>query len=228
MTNILNQLSAKSAFLFDMDGTLVNTEILHARAAHEIIQDEGIDVNLMESIHNYYGMADTEVLKLLIPGIDDHKVNEIINKKNKHLIEILHGLKEQELENFITPGTFEFLDYLNNLGKSCAVVSASEDIIVYETLKCFGLDKKVKLQMGRNQTRKTKPHPDPYLEAIKRLATHASETVIFEDSPTGILSASQVGCEVYRVTEFAHCNLPLKVDSTFVEIKNFHSLFKKK
>lgn len=226
MTNSLNQLSAKSSFLFDMDGTLVNTEILHARAAHEVIQEEGINVNLMESIHQFYGMADTEVLKILIPGIDEAKINEIIAKKNKHLIEVLHSLKKEELDQYITPGIFNFLDHLNGLNKSCAVVSASEDIIVYETLKCFGFDKKIKLQMGRNQTAKTKPHPDPYLEAIRRLNTHISETVIFEDSPTGILSASQVGCEIFRITEFAHCNTPLEINATFNEIKNFSHFFK--
>jgi beta-phosphoglucomutase len=89
------------------------------------------------------------------------------------------------------------------------VVSASEDIIVTETLKCFEISMHVDLQMGRNQTVLTKPHPEPYLEGMRRLKTTHTKTLIFEDSPTGIASAVASGASVIRITGFAHSEMVL-------------------
>jgi beta-phosphoglucomutase len=84
------------------------------------------------------------------------------------------------------------------------VVSASEDIIVSETLKCFEIYSYIDLQMGRHQTNLTKPHPEPYLEGMRRLKTGPLKTLIFEDSPTGLESAVASGASVIRITGFAH------------------------
>lgn len=225
MTEHFNQLSNYSTYLFDMDGTLVNTEFLHARAASDVMKKLGIEVDLESSINQFYGMADTEVLKLLMPDISPNEITSIIAEKNKHLIEILLNLKSHEKEEYITPGLFDFFDFLLAHNKTIAVVSASEDVIVKETLACFGIDKYASLQMGRNQTERTKPHPDPYLEACKRLNASTSETLIFEDSPTGMQAALATKSDVIRITHFAHCSAPLNLLGNYREIKNFRNFF---
>lgn len=221
MTEHFNQLSHYSTYLFDMDGTLVNTEYLHAKAASDVMKGLGVTVDLAASIDRFYGMADTEVLKMLIPELTAQEINNIIAQKNKHLIEILNDLEEDQKKAFITPGLFDFLNFLKKKNKIIAVVSASEDIIVEKTLACFGIDKFAQIQMGRNQTARTKPHPDPYLEACKRLNSKISETVIFEDSPTGMQAALATTSDVIRITHFAHCSEPLNLDGKYREIKNF-------
>jgi HAD superfamily hydrolase (TIGR01509 family) len=96
------------------------------------------------------------------------------------------------------------LKFLKKEKKKVAVVSASEDLIVAETLKCFEIHSYIDLQMGRHQTTLTKPHPEPYLEGMRRLNTDSSKTLIFEDSPTGLQSAIASGANVIRITGFAH------------------------
>jgi HAD superfamily hydrolase (TIGR01509 family) len=169
-------------------------------------------------------MTDTVVLKTLIPNLTDAEINDCIQRKNKHLIAIFNELKPSEKEQYLTPGLFSFLRFLKNENKKIAVVSASEDIIVHETLRCFDINPFVQIEMGRNQTALTKPNPDPYIEAMKRFNVHSNETIIFEDSPTGLLSAKRSMAQVIRITAFAHDqNEANKVNdlSDISEIKDF-------
>lgn len=221
MTNLKTLVSNKTAILFDMDGTLVNTEPLHARAAGIVLADLGIKIDLEAIIDQFYGMTDHVVLKTICPTLTDGQIDDAIQEKNRHLIALFKKLSHSEKLPFITPGLFDFLHYLKKEKKKCAVVSASEDVIVLETLACFGIDAFMDLQMGRNQTPLTKPHPDPYLEGMKRLGVISSETIIFEDSPTGLRSASLTSADVVRITAFIHGGSPQKIEGNFTEFQNF-------
>ena len=221
MTDLKNLVKHKSVILFDMDGTLVNTEPLHAKAAAIVLNDLGVKIDLMASIDQFYGMTDHVVLKKVCPNLTEVEIDECIEKKNVQLIKLFQNLPDEHKEALITPGLFPFLQYLKDANKKISVVSASEDIIVFETLKCFGIDKFIDLQMGRNQTVLTKPHPDPYLEAMKRLGITYNDTIIFEDSPTGIKSAQATNSEVVRVTAFAHMTSSQIIEGKYIELENF-------
>jgi beta-phosphoglucomutase len=225
MTDLKTLVKHKDAILFDMDGTLVNTEPLHAKAAVLVLAELGVQVDLMSTIDQFYGMTDYVVLKTVCPQLSDEEINKAIEQKNYHLIKIFHALADHEKEQFITPGLFPFLNYLKRENKKCAVVSASEDIVVFETLKCFGIESFMHLQMGRNQTNLTKPNPDPYLEAMKRLNTTYHHSLIFEDSPTGLKSGAAANVQVVRVTAFAHSTGSQSIDGKYLELKNFHDDF---
>lgn len=221
MTDLRTLVKHKDVILFDMDGTLVNTEPLHAKAAVIVLNDLGVKVDLMATIDQFYGMTDHVVLKSVCPHFTDAEIDKCIEQKNYELIKLFQSLPDHEKENYVTPGLFPFLQHLKDENKRCAVVSASEDIIVLETLKCFGIDKFVELQMGRNQTTLTKPHPDPYLEAMKRLGTTHNNTIIFEDSPTGIKSAYASQAAVVRVMAFAHTSSSQKIEGEYIELIDF-------
>ena len=221
MTDLKNLVKHKGVILFDMDGTLVNTEPLHAKAASIVLNNLGVKVDLMASIDEFYGMTDHVVLKKLCPNLTELEINNCIEQKNLQLIKLFQNLAHHEKAAYVTPGLFPFLQYLKDQNKKIAVVSASEDIIVFETLKCFGIDIFVELQMGRNQTVLTKPHPDPYLEAMKRLDITHHDAIIFEDSPTGIKSAYATNSEVVRVTAFAHTSSSQEIEGEYVELVNF-------
>jgi beta-phosphoglucomutase len=221
MTDLKTLVKPKNAILFDMDGTLVNTEPLHAKAAVIVLADLGIKIDLLSCIDQFYGMTDYIVLKTVCPHFTDEEINKTIEQKNFELIKLFKHLPEKEKDQYITPGLFFFLNYLKKENKKCAVVSASEDIIVSETLACFGIDQFMEIQMGRNQTVLTKPNPDPYLEAMKRLKTDFTKTLIFEDSPTGIKSATATQAEVVRITAFAHSSASQSFEGKFIELDNF-------
>lgn len=204
MSDLKDLLRPMEAVIFDMDGTIVNTEPLHARAAVIVLKDLGIDIDLESCLDQFYGMTDTAVLKMTCPNLSDSEIEKAIALKNIHLIKLFEKLTPAQKHQYITPGLFDFLTFLKKENKQMAVVSASEDIIVSETLKCFEIHTYIDLQMGRGQTNLTKPHPEPYLEGMRRLKTEANKTLIFEDSPTGLQSAVASGANVIRITGFAH------------------------
>lgn len=217
MTDLKALLKIHDAVIFDMDGTIVNTEPLHAKAAVIVLKSRGYDIDLEACLDQFYGMTDTAVLKMTCPELTDEEIEIAIAEKNKHLMDIFLALPEEEKHHYVTPGLFDFLTYLKQQGKAVAVVSASEDIIVEKTLECFSITAFVDLQMGRHQTKLTKPHPEPYIEGMKRLKTDPKKTLIFEDSPTGLKSAIASGANVIRITGFAHSDEVLHTH----EIKNF-------
>ena len=221
MADLKTLINSKNAIIFDMDGTLVNTEPLHAKASVIVMADMGIKIDLLSCLDQFYGMTDHVVLKTLCPHLSDIEIDSAIEEKNRQLITLFKKLSQSEKGPYITPGLFDFLMFIKKEKKKCAVVSASEDIIVLETLACFGIDTFLDLQMGRNQTVLTKPHPEPYLEGMRRLGVSFSETVIFEDSPTGLKSASLTKAEVVRITAFAHSTTAQKIDGNFMELQNF-------
>ncbi len=221
MSDLKTLLLNKTAILFDMDGTLVNTEPLHAKAAVMVLDELGVKIDLMSCIDQFYGMTDTIVLQTVCPQLSEQEIDQAIQRKNHHLIQLFHQLSERDKQPLLTPGIFAFLDYLKKQNIVCGVVSASEDIIVKETLECFGLAPSIKIMMGRNQTVLTKPHPDPYIEGMKRLGTTKEQCLIFEDSPTGIKSASSSGASVIRITEFSHPSSSQVIEGTYVSVPNY-------
>lgn len=217
MSDLKSLLLPLEAVIFDMDGTIVNTEPLHAKAAVIVLKGLGIDIDLESCLEQFYGMTDTNVLKMTCPMMNDGEIDRAIDLKNIHLLKLFEKLPRAEKNKYITPGLFDFLKFLKKENKQLAVVSASEDLIVSETLKCFEIHTFIDLQMGRNQTNLTKPHPEPYLEGMRRLKTSPSKTLIFEDSPTGLESAVASGANVIRITGFAHSDKVLHSN----ERKNF-------
>ncbi|MDO9183865.1 MAG: HAD family phosphatase [Bacteriovorax sp.] len=204
MTDLKTLLLDIDTIIFDMDGTIVNTEPLHAKAAVIVLKSLGIDIDLESCLDQFYGMTDTSVLQMMVPSLNETEIELAIAEKNVHLIKLFNNLATEEKEQFITPGLFEFLKFLKQENKQLAVISASEDIIVIETLKCFEIYSYMDLLMGRHQTILTKPHPEPYIEGMKRLNTDPTKTLIFEDSPTGLQAAVASGAHVIRITGFAH------------------------
>ncbi len=217
MTDLKTLVAAVDSIIFDMDGTMVNTEPLHAKAAVMVLNEMGIELDLESCLAKYYGMTDIDVLKLTCPHLNDEQLEQTIEQKNLHLVKIFDQLRPEEKSSYVTPGLFEFFEYLKFHNKKIAVISASEDIVVDSTLNCFAIEPFVDLKMGRGQTLLTKPHPQPYLEGMRRLQSTPERTLIFEDSPTGLKSAIASGALVVRITGFAHSEEILHS----LEIKNF-------
>jgi len=218
MPDYSHLLTGIDTVLFDMDGTIVNTEPLHAKAGFKLLQKMNLAITPEEMVKRFYGISDYDVIRSLFPSMNDQEIHEHINQKNQLLIQALAELNEGDKNIFITPGLFDFLNYLKDHKIKMAVVSASEDEVVKATMATFKIDEVITLGLGRGQTIKTKPHPDPYLNALKILNSDPTRTLIFEDSPTGLEAAkASKALKVIRITEFAHQSESLNFD----ELKNF-------
>jgi HAD superfamily hydrolase (TIGR01509 family) len=192
-------------FLFDMDGTLVNTEPLHAKAMEIALTEAGLKLPITaeESTERFAGMTDAMVLDVLFPGMQQTHIVNLIAQKNYLLGKVFRELPSTEKAELMTSGLDTFLVKLKTEKKALAVVSASEDSVVDATLDAFGLTHHFNFHMGRGKTARTKPFPDPYIEAMNRAGIPRERTLIFEDSMTGMASAISSGAQVIKVAPFS-------------------------
>ncbi|MFD9128461.1 HAD family hydrolase [Kitasatospora sp. NPDC059571] len=181
-----------AAVLFDMDGTLVDTEHLWWQAAAELAAE--LDLTLTE---------------------DD--LPEVLGRAVEHTAGHLHrasrtGRTEDDLvaalnESFSSkvaaravprPGALALLAQLHAAAVPTALVSASPRRVVDLVLAGLGTQW-FTVTLAAEDTPRTKPEPDPYLAAADRLGLDPADCVAVEDTPAGVASASAAGCAVLAV-----------------------------
>ncbi|MFD7827768.1 HAD family hydrolase [Kitasatospora sp. NPDC059803] len=185
-----------AAVLFDMDGTLVDTEQLWWQAAAE----------LADELHH---------------ALTDQDAPEVLGQAVEHTAAHLHKvsgttLTEAELaarlgESFAAkvaaetvprPGALALLASLRDAQVPTALVSASPRQVVDLVLAAIGRDW-FAVTLAAEDTPRTKPAPDPYLAAAERLGLDPAACVAVEDTPTGVASAAAAGCAVLAVPSTA-------------------------
>ncbi len=185
--------------IFDMDGTILDSEPLHARAIQSVFKEFGIEMSVTEIMNRYVGWGDNNVYKdkpELHPKISR---SEFIGKKDKIIEELVGEMTETDFKSLFAKDFFKFLDYLNESEIKTSLVSASERMTVDLFLKKAGIFDKFEFSLTRDEVFKTKPSPGCYLEAMRFLEAKSSETIIFEDSHHGVLSALGTGAKVFTM-----------------------------
>jgi len=202
----------KEAFFFDVDDTLCSTGDLHARAFNQAIQLLKIDAPKF-SYTDYAGFRTEEVFQDL--GCDTDQVNIASELKR----EIFRSSRSEILP---TEGAREILDFLLSKKKKIFAVSTGSFGSVEATLRttelidCF--DEIITLE----RTNRTKPHPDPYLLAIKISNCNPNECLAVEDSETGIQSALSAKLTTTLISKNLatwHGKYPVQVFMNLIHLK---------
>lgn len=171
------------AVVFDLDGTIADTEPLHKVARDNILvsfnlsPEELSDKAIGRGKREYWA----EVIKSenLCANADELTVNEF-----KELLNIYkeRGLKPQS-------GLVELLDYLKEKGVKLGVASSSDNFYVRQTLELLGIDGYFSAVVGSDDVGIAKPAPDVYLKAVKELGVLPENALAVEDSSTGAKAA---------------------------------------
>ncbi len=174
------------AVLFDMDGTIIDSEPLHAKIVQDIIKKEFNIKVTKEEILKYAGIAYKEKLKRILNKrmIEPNllKLAEIAHQKSlefSHLLKRIDGSEKtvkKIKENF-----------------KIGLVTGSSKKQAKIFLESTDLKKYFKLIITNTDVEKNKPYPDSYLLAIKKLRLVPKECVAIEDSTTGIKAAKSAG-----------------------------------
>ncbi|MEU8275042.1 HAD family hydrolase [Microbispora bryophytorum] len=183
-----------AAVLFDMDGTLVDTEDLWWDACVEVAGGLGSPL----------GEADREALFGL--SVEDAALHiaatlDSAGAPGARAVEtMLTDAFTGRLQNGVTtlPGAVALLEALRAAGIPAGLVSASPRPVVDLVLETVGGDR-FRLSVAAGDSARNKPAPDPYLAAAARLGVDPAACVAIEDSPTGVASARSAGCAVIVV-----------------------------
>lgn len=174
-----------TCFLFDLDGTLVKTDNIYVKVWKQILSEYNID--LTDELFNKYiqGNNDDKVVKTLIPCANLQSVSE---RKDKLFIENID-------DTVIIDGAVDFIKQVKRSGHPCSIVTNCNRQVAQNIVDFCGLTKLIDFIIVGNECHRTKPYPDPYLEAIKRYNISINKVVIFEDSKSGLLSARQTNAD---------------------------------
>lgn len=167
--------------LFDLDGTLVNTDSIYIEVWNEILHKYNINCN--KYFFNYFikGKNDFNFLKYIISNIKDNEINQISKLKDELFI------KKVKDKNILINGVINFFEKIKD-NKIAIVTSCNKKAAEY-VLKVTNINKYINLLIASEDCEKHKPDPGPYLMAIKQLNANINKTIIFEDSYSGYLSA---------------------------------------
>lgn len=180
-----------AAVVFDCDGTLVDSEAIHAKALRGALADLGVHLTVDEIRSHSVGIANGDFLKrvageqgLTLPADAERRVEDIADR-----------LIDDEIK--LIDGADLVVSTLAASGISLAVASNSNRRLVEQMLHAVGL---ASVFAGRIATRddvvRPKPAPDVYLHAAMLLGTRAEDCLAIEDSPVGVASARTAGMTV--------------------------------
>ena len=172
------------AFLFDLDGTLVDSVYQHVLAWQEAFQAVGINLAVWR-IHRQIGMSGGLLLNAAL-----REVGRPVNQNETQRIQRAHKeAYERQLGSLrLLPGTQELLDHLATHQVPYAIATSGRMEIAEHTLKLLKLDAHVPV-VTRDQVRHAKPDPDVFLTAAERLGVPINQCVVVGDSIWDMLAA---------------------------------------
>lgn len=186
------QQAVPAAVLWDMDGTLVDTEPYWIEVEHELAATYGgtwSDEHALNLVGN----------DLLDSGryIREHMG---IDLEPERIVELLLDGVVERIERHVPwrPGARELLVALEAAGVPCGLVTMSYERFVAPVLHALPPET-FRVVVTGDQVDRGKPHPEPYLTAAAALGVDAGDCVAIEDSPPGTTSAEAAGCEVLVV-----------------------------
>lgn len=179
------------AVLWDMDGTLVDTEPYWIAAEHELVEAHGGTWS-HEQAMQMVGNPLTESARILQAEGVDLPTEQIID------FLISRVIAQVEVEVPWQPGARELLAELRERGVPCALVTMSYRSLAEPVVGMTPPGSFATLVCGDEVTH-GKPHPEPYLVAAERLGVDVTRCVAIEDSPTGIGSARAAGAATLGV-----------------------------
>lgn len=196
-----------AAVLFDMDGTLVDTEPYWIEAEYRLVTEFGGTWNDEHAKALVGNALVTSAEYIRDVGGVPLEPDEIVDR----LLDEVVTAAEQRMP--WRPGALELLGQLRDENVPCAVVTMSYTRLADTLVAQAPADSFAAVVTG-DQVSDGKPHPEAYLTAAQRLGVDPRHCVAIEDSNTGLASAEAAGCVVVAVPH--HVPIPAAPGRSFV------------
>ncbi len=192
------------AVIFDFDGVITDSEILHLRAFNRSLAPYGIEISTKDYYTNYLGYSDFDCYKALIDNgllkIDERQIGDILGQKSK-IFEELTRTEGRTIE-----GVHDFLKMLEENKIPMAICSGSLMVEIELMLDEARLRHFFSVIVSAEQVKKGKPHPEGFLLTLQKLNKKcrpplaAGECIVIEDSRWGLAAGKAAGMHTIAVT----------------------------
>lgn len=181
------------ALLFDLDGTLADTDPIHMRAWQEELADH--DLHIDEDFYraNVSGRLNPNIVADLLPELDAHQADALIERKEARFRELADRLEP-------LPGLAEVMAWARSRHMALALVTNAPRQNAFFMLAALGLEAAFPTIVLGEDAPAGKPDPAPYRMALEQLGVQPAAGLAFEDSVSGVRAAHRAGVEVVGVT----------------------------
>lgn len=204
----------KHAFIFDMDGVIVDSNPTHKIALKQFCQEHGYELTEKDLREKIYGRTNRDWLINLFGNLDDATIKKYAEEKEalfRHLYTDIKPVK----------GLISFLDRLGSSNISRAIATSAPRANVDFTLEKTRTGKYFETILDDSFVTESKPNPEIYLKSAAALGFEPANCIVLEDSLSGVTAGKRAGCKVVGITT---THTPDELNQADIVIDDFEGL----
>jgi len=213
----LVKLAPVEAILFDVDGTLCDSDPLHHYAFREMLQEigfnNGVPIDEEFFIQNIAGKHNDDIARALFPD-DFERGLKFTDDKEAYF----RRLVKEQLKP--VDGLDKLVKWVKDRGLKRAAVTNAPRANAELMISMLGLTEFFQAIIIGSECEHAKPHPEPYLKGLEAIGASKEHTFIFEDSPSGIRAGVAAGMPVIGLSTRNPENFLMEAKPAFL-IKNY-------
>ncbi|MHC4517354.1 MAG: HAD family hydrolase [Planctomycetota bacterium] len=192
------------AVIFDFDGVVTDSEILHFRAFNVVLAQYGFQFTRRSYYQDYLGLTDVDCYKALISEgrlrVEEMRINDLVQQKTRVFAKLART------DGSIIEGVREFLDMLTAASIPIAICSGALRAEIELILEDAGLRNLFDVVVSAEDVTRGKPDPEGFLLALQRLNETVvvpitpGQCIVIEDSHWGLRAGKAAGMRTIAVT----------------------------
>jgi beta-phosphoglucomutase-like phosphatase (HAD superfamily) len=218
----MSQQPATEAFIFDMDGTMIDSMPWHAKSWVEFTRRHGLEVDLADLMRRTTGRNGAECVRELFQrDMSDEEAWSLIHEKEVIYRELFAPIFSE------VKGFSAFAEQARQRGLKVGVGTAGDQANIAFVLSKLKLATAPHAVVGGDEGLPGKPEPAIFLEAAKRMNTGAGACIVFEDAPFGIEAARRAGMRAVAICT-SHSAQELAGPHVLAQVRDYNELFESK
>jgi beta-phosphoglucomutase family hydrolase len=211
--------AVKRAFIFDMDGTIVDNMAFHTQSWITFFERRGRAIDADEFFRTTAGRQGKEIIRSHMgEDLDDAEVATLNHEKEA----VYRELYAPHLKS--VAGFDDLIAQARAQGIALAVGTAAPPANVEFTLDGLDLRRHFETIVGANDVARGKPHPDVFIEAARRCGARPEDCIVFEDAPLGVEAARRAGMRVVVITTTLPREAFAEFDNVIAIVDDFERL----
>src|ERR1041385_178908 len=192
-------MASEKALLFDIDGTLTDTDALHLEAFNEVLGRYGHAFDHARFTRELQGFSNASIGERFLPDEPLARQAAIIGEKEKTCRKLVAGRIRP------LPGLMALLARADRANIPMVAVTNAPRPNAEMLLSGLGIADRFRVLVIGDELAEGKPHPMPYLEGLRAVGAAAGTSLAFEDSRSGVRSASSAGIATIGIrTSLSH------------------------
>lgn len=206
--------------IFDMDGVIIDSELLHKKAYYETFESLGLDVS--EALYKTLtGSSTINAFQKLVAHFQlQEDPNELVLQKRKRYVNFF----ENDPTLHLVDGVENIIQYFHKKDITLILASSSAMVNIDRVFNRFDLNKYFKAKISGADLKESKPHPEIFEKAAILGGFPKENCIVIEDSDNGVKAANDAGIFVYGYSNPLAADQTLEnadyVISHFSELKN--------